>query len=191
MIRIHDPAQRGAQTQSETLKIGAAVGHWQAMRAPCTCSFAKSQGAKEDCMTVKHRGETSGTTRRAARQVSGQGVVFQLTDEVRSLRTDLHQTSGGRAAKTLAKTDGLRVTLVLLKSGATLNPESAAGGASLQVVEGRMRVQTKGDHRELGPGDLIALGENLHEPVTALEETAFLVTVSWPAGAGAWEQEGR
>jgi len=106
---------------------------------------------------------------------------------VRTLRGELEHTSGGRAAKTLAKTDGLRVTLVLLRSGATLNPESTAGGASLHVTEGRLRVQAEGDQWDLGPHDLIVLEENLREPVTAIDEVAFLVTVAWPAGAGASE----
>jgi quercetin dioxygenase-like cupin family protein len=141
--------------------------------------------------TSKQRGETTGTTRRAARQMSGHRHVFHVTDEVRSLQTDLHHTSGGRAAKTLAKTDGLRVTLVFLEMGATLNPESTAGGASLQVVAGRMRVRGGSDDSDLGPGDLIVVGENLREPITALEDTAFLVTVAWPVGAGAWDQEAR
>jgi quercetin dioxygenase-like cupin family protein len=134
--------------------------------------------------------QTSGTTHRAARQMSGRGHVFELTGEVRSLRGELDHTSGGRAAKTLAKTDGLRVTVVLLTSGATLNPESTAGGASMHVLEGRVRVQAEGEQSELGPRDLIVLGENLREPVTAMEEAAFLVTVAWPAGAGASEHEG-
>jgi quercetin dioxygenase-like cupin family protein len=141
-------------------------------------------------MTTIHSRQTSGTTHRAARQMSGRGHVFELADEVRSLRGELEHTSGGRTAKTLAKTDGIRVTLVLLTIGATLNPESTAGGASLHVLEGRVRVQAAGQHRDLGPGDLIVLGENLREPVTAIEEAAFIVTVAWPAGAGASEHEG-
>jgi quercetin dioxygenase-like cupin family protein len=141
--------------------------------------MAKSQG--------RH---TSGTARRAARQMSGRGHVFQSTNEVQSLRGDLHYTTGGRAAKTLAKTDGLRVTLVLLKSGATLNPESTAGGATLHVLKGRVRVHAEGEQWELRPGDLIVLEENLREPVTAVEEAAFLVTIAGPAGAGASEHEG-
>jgi hypothetical protein len=36
---------------------------------------------------------------------------------------------------------------------------------------------------------LTVLADNLLEPVTALEETAFLLTVARRAGAGAWEQE--
>jgi quercetin dioxygenase-like cupin family protein len=141
-------------------------------------------------MATSHSRQTSGTTHRAARQMSGRGHVFKLSDEVRTLRGELDHTSGGRAAKTLAKTDGLRVTLVLLTSGATLNPESTAGGARLHVLEGRVRVQAEGEQWDLGPRDVIVFGENLREPVTALEEAAFLVTVAWPAGAGAAEHEG-
>jgi quercetin dioxygenase-like cupin family protein len=141
-------------------------------------------------MTASHSRQTSGTARRAGRQMSGRDQVFALDDEVRTLRGELEHTSGGRAAKTLAKTDGLRATLVLLRSGATVNPESTAGGASLHVLEGRVRVQADGKQWNLGPHDLIVLGENLREPVTAVEDAAFLVTVAWPAGAGALEHEG-
>jgi quercetin dioxygenase-like cupin family protein len=141
-------------------------------------------------MTTSHNRQTSGTVHRPARMMSGRGNVFALSDEVRSLRGELHRTSGGRAAKTLAKTDGIRVTLVLLKQEATLNPESTAGGASIEVLEGRLRVQSNGERWDLGPHELIVLEDNLREPVTASEESAFLVTVAWPAGAGASEREG-
>jgi quercetin dioxygenase-like cupin family protein len=92
-------------------------------------------------------------------------------------------------AKTLAKTDGVRVTLVLLSQAATLNPESTAGGATIQVLDGRLRVQSEGQHWDLGPQELIVLDDNLREPLTAIEESAFLVTVAWPAGAGASERD--
>jgi hypothetical protein len=51
-------------------------------------------------------------------------------------------------------------------------------------------VQAEAEQWDLGPHDLIVLGENLCEPVTAMEESAFLVTVAWPAGVGALEHEG-
>ena len=37
-------------------------------------------------MLTSHSRQTSGTTRRAARQMSGRGHVFELTDEVRRPR---------------------------------------------------------------------------------------------------------
>lgn len=141
-------------------------------------------------MTTTHNRQTSGTLHRPARMMSGRGQVFALGDEIRSLRGELHRTSGHRAAKTLAKTDGVRVTLVLLSQDATLNPESTAGGATIQVLEGRLRVQAGDQQWDLGPQALIVLEDNLREPLTATEESAFLVTVAWPAGAGASEREG-
>ena len=132
---------------------------------------------------------TGGTAQRAAHPLSGQGLLFHLEDEVRDLRSELGRTSGGRAAKTLAKADGLRVTLILLRGGVTVDPQAAAGGASLQVLEGRLRMQADTRVLEATSGDLVVLGENLREPIRAEEDSLFLVTVAWPEGAGAWEQE--
>ena len=62
-------------------------------------------------MITKHEHETSGTALREAHQMTGRGQVFHVAEELRGLQRDLEHTSGGRAAKTLAKTEGLRVTL--------------------------------------------------------------------------------
>ena len=132
---------------------------------------------------------TSGTPQRAAHPLSGQGLLFNLGDEVQSLRGDLSRATGGRTAKTLAKSDRLRVTLVLLQGGVTLDPQTSAGGSSLHVLEGRLRVQADTRVLEARPGDLVVLSENLRQPIKAEEDAAFLVTVAWPEGAGAWEQE--
>src|SRR5207248_2851962 len=67
--------------------------------------------------------------------------------------------------------------------------EATAGGASIEVLAGRLRVQAGGEPWDVPVGELIVLADNLRERITALEETAFLLTVAWPPGAGAWEQE--
>jgi quercetin dioxygenase-like cupin family protein len=138
-------------------------------------------------MTRAHA--TSGTIRRPPHWLSGDGLVFHLADEIAELRQDLTRSSGHRSAKTLAKAGGLRLTLVVLEPGAMLTPEARAGGASLQVLEGRLRVQTDGEVHELGPGKIVALTQNLHEPIQAIDAAAFLITVAWPEGAGAWPEE--
>jgi quercetin dioxygenase-like cupin family protein len=137
--------------------------------------------------TTSH--STSGTDRRAARPLSGDGLAFRFSDEIQGLRQDLTRSSGQRSAKTLAKAGGLRVTLVYLEANATISPESSAGGATVQVLEGRLRMHVGGSIHEVGPGELIVLDQNLHEPIQAAERSAFLVTVNWPEGAGAWTQE--
>jgi hypothetical protein len=138
---------------------------------------------------LKASRQTTGTTRRAARDMSGRGIVFDLSDELRALREDLEFTSGDRAAKTLAKTDGLRVTLVLLKRGAALNPEAVAGGATLHVLDGQLLVEMHDDNLTVKRSGVLVLDENMRDRVTAVEEAAFLVTVAWPAGAGASAEE--
>jgi quercetin dioxygenase-like cupin family protein len=132
---------------------------------------------------------TSGTDRRPARSLSGEGLIFRLGDEIDALRRDLGRASGQRTAKTLTKTGSLRVTLVVLQANATLEPDATAGHATIQVLDGRLRVQTDGQVHDLGAGELIVLDRNLREPIQAAEASAFLVTVDWPEGAGAWPQE--
>ena len=83
---------------------------------------------------------TNGSSRRAARSVSAQGLIYRLGVEIQSLKGDLRHTSGGRAAKTLAKANNLRVALITLRSGFTIDPHAIAGGATLQVLEGRLRI---------------------------------------------------
>src|SRR5213076_2715041 len=89
------------------------------------CNTAPAASPTEDFMiSNKQEHETSGTARRGAHQMSGRGLVFRVADEVDKLRDDLQYTSGGRAAKTLAKSEGLRITLVLIKKDFELNPEA-------------------------------------------------------------------
>jgi hypothetical protein len=132
--------------------------------------------------------ETTGTRLRESHQLSGQGLHYVLDQEQRELDADIGRTSGGRTAKTLAKSDTLRVTLVHLRAGTTVHPSATAGAASLQVLRGRLAVEG-GDALALGPGELAIFADNLRQPLRATEDCTFLVTVAWDEGAGAWDQE--
>lgn len=81
------------------------------------------------------------------------------------------------------------MTLVLIKKDVEVNPEATAGGASIEVLAGRLRVQAGGEPWNVGLGELIVLADNLRERITALEETAFpadrrLARRCWRVGAG-------
>jgi quercetin dioxygenase-like cupin family protein len=132
---------------------------------------------------------TTGTERRPAHQLSGEGLRFRLRDEIDQLRQDLRSSSGQRSAKTLTKAGRLRVTLVVMDANISMNPEASDGGATLQVLEGRLQVHTQGQGQDVGSGELMVLDDNLREPIRAVEQSAFLITVAWPEGAGAWSQE--
>lgn len=132
---------------------------------------------------------TSGSDDRSARQLSGQGLRFNLQEELRQLQQEQGDLTGGRATKTLAKAGTLRVTLVRAKAGTTIEPSANAGEASLHVLEGRLRVPGDGQSQEVGPGELVVYDQNLRDRIEALQDSAFLVTVAWEEGAGAWDME--
>ncbi len=140
---------------------------------------------------MAHAHATSGSPLRDARPLSGQGLRYVLDDERRELADQLGRTTAGRTAKTLAKAGTLRVTLVRLRGGTTVDAESVAGEASVHVLDGRLALHAEGHVLELGPGEIAILSQNLREPVRALEDSTFLVTVAWQEGAGAWDQEER
>jgi len=135
--------------------------------------------------------KTTGTRLRDSHALTGQGLKFVLGEEQKELANDVADTSAGRTAKTLAKSDTLRVTLVYLRAGNTVNPGASAGAASLQVLSGRLAIE--GDATpaaaQVGVGELVIFSENLREPIRALDDSAFLVTIAWQEGAGAWDQE--
>lgn len=94
----------------------------------------------------------------------------------------------GRAAKDTGQDRWLTRHTGTPHHGRNAESRVDRGRRRLHVLDGRVRVQAEGQWWDLGPGDLIVLGENLHEPV--IDEAAFIVTVAWPAGAGASEHRG-
>jgi len=138
---------------------------------------------------MTHTQATSGTKRRPSHQVSGGHLRFNLSEEIAELRADLRQSSGGRSAKTLVKNATLRVTLILAAAKVTIEPAAVAGAATLQMLQGRLRLPDSGEAQEVGAGELVLLESNLEGPLNIIEESAFLLTVDWPADAGAVDEE--
>jgi quercetin dioxygenase-like cupin family protein len=56
------------------------------------------------------------------------------------------------------------------------------GRMSIHAVEGRLRVAMPAEVVEVSAGKLIVLDYAIPHQVEALEESAFLLTISWPGG---------
>ena len=109
---------------------------------------------------------------------------FNLTDELRRLREEDSWTRGsGRSSKTLAKYPDFRIVLVLMKPGSEMKEHHADARISIQTIQGRVRLQLPDRAVELGGGELMCLESGIAHDVKALEESAFLITVSWPGGS--------
>jgi quercetin dioxygenase-like cupin family protein len=109
---------------------------------------------------------------------------FSLSDELRQLREEDSWTRGsGRSSRTLAKYPDFRIVLVLMKPGSEMKEHHADARISIQTLQGRVRLQLSAKAVELGSGELMCLESGIHHDVKALEESAFLITVSWPGGS--------
>ena len=116
--------------------------------------------------------------------LAGRLLHFNLAQELRELREqDAWQRGTGRSSKTLAKYPDFRVVLVVMKAGSEMKEHHADARISIQSLQGKLRVHLPDQPVELGAGELICLEAGIHHDVEALEESAFLITVSWPGGS--------
>lgn len=118
---------------------------------------------------------------------------FNLLDELRRLRSqDSWQRGSGRSSKTLAKYPDFHVVLVLMKASTQMNKHHVDGRISVHALEGKIRLRLPDQTVEVSAGELIALDYAIPHEVEALEESAFLITISWPGGTKeerhAWNQ---
>lgn len=114
--------------------------------------------------------------------------MANLTDMVASCLQEARESEHGRGAKIVAHDGVLRQTVIALREGARLAEHNSPPAASLQVFEGRIRIETgEQTQRELGPGELWVLTHERHG-VLALEDTAFLLTTVTSVGDGSHGQ---
>jgi quercetin dioxygenase-like cupin family protein len=114
-------------------------------------------------------------------------LQFDLDGEVRRLWRE-NASRLGRNAKTLAKQDDFRVVLTVLKAGRRIQEHKAAGRISIQAIQGHIRVrvgrESASEAIDLPAGRLLVLDRGVRHDLEALTDSAFLLTVAWPAGEG-------
>lgn len=86
----------------------------------------------------------------------------------------------GHYAKTLFKKSDFRTVLITMEPASKMKEHHADGTISVQVLKGHIRFTTQGKTHELPIGSLITLGASIKHEVEAVEDSAFLLTISWP-----------
>ena len=114
---------------------------------------------------------------RVDRPAVGPVGQFRIDEEVARLKQEPAWQSGTRNAITLVKHGPLRVVLIVLRSGTTLEEHHAVGPLTLQVLSGVLRVRTLGRGVDMGRGTLLVLEAGLKHEVEALEESALLLSL--------------
>jgi len=109
-------------------------------------------------------------------------LQFDLAAETRQLRREAPWKNTSRNAKTLVKYPDLRIVLIAMKAGARLEGHKTDESISIQALTGKLRLHLPEQAVELPAGKLLTLGRSLPHDVEALEDSSFLLTISWPRG---------
>lgn len=111
-------------------------------------------------------------------------LTFNLTAETERLRGEDHWLKDGRISETLVKYSDFRIVLILMRAGMLMQEHKADARISIQGLSGRLMVQLPEKTVELSSGDLLVLEKCLPHDVRAVEDSAFLLSISWPNANG-------
>lgn len=120
-------------------------------------------------------------------QLANEVIRQNIGSELAKLKTaPSWQRESGRSSETLVKYEEFRIVLVRMKAGSYMSHHRAEGPISIQAIQGKIRVHLPESRRhDLEVGDLLTLERGLEHDVEALEESAFLLTISWPEAPAA------
>lgn len=107
------------------------------------------------------------------------GAVFGLATIAAELRCDPVYERTGHVARTLVRVADLRVVLIVLAAGGHVAEHTAGETASVHLLAGKVRLKLPDREVELGPGELLVLDRGLPHDVTAVADSAFLLTLAW------------
>lgn len=107
-------------------------------------------------------------------------MTFSVPDELWEMKAGEQWKASRRGAKTLVKSDALRIVLVALSKGMRVEEHKAEGALTVLVAEGSVRFTANGEDSVLTTGGLLTLGGGIPHAIEALEESAFVVTVAQP-----------
>ena len=89
----------------------------------------------------------------------------------------------GRSSKTLVKYPDLRIVLIAMKANTRMHEHTAAGRISVHTLRGHIRLHLPERVVDLPAGNLLAMEQCVSHDVEASEDSAFLLTLSWPPEA--------
>ncbi len=120
--------------------------------------------------------QTNSTDHAIASNDTSQFKIFEELSKFEERRP----WSQGHFARTLFKQPDFRLVLVAMDRGSRLHEHHADGTVSVHVLKGVLRVRMSGQARDIDAGTILAIESSIAHDVEALEDSAFLLTMSWP-----------
>jgi quercetin dioxygenase-like cupin family protein len=87
----------------------------------------------------------------------------------------------GHNARTLFKKHDFRIVLITMEAAARMKEHHADGTISIQGLKGHIRVTVHGKSHDVHVGNLFTLAASIRHDVEAIDDAAFLLTISWPS----------
>jgi quercetin dioxygenase-like cupin family protein len=106
-------------------------------------------------------------------------ATFDLTQEMADLEKKKPWQSG-LYAKTLYKSDDFRTVLISMEPAAHMKEHHTDGTISIHVLKGSVRINAQQQTHNLSTASLFTLAPSIKHDVEAVEDSAFLLTISWP-----------
>ena len=108
-------------------------------------------------------------------------LQFNLASELAQLQRDESWLSpAGRSSKTLVKYLDLRIVLIAMKANTRMHEHTAVARISVHSINGHIRLHLPERVVDLPAGQLLVLDQCVPHDVEAAEDSAFLLTLSWP-----------
>jgi quercetin dioxygenase-like cupin family protein len=107
------------------------------------------------------------------------GAFVDLNQEIVHLREDTsRKEEAGRKTRMVVKYPEFRIALITMNAGSKWDDHRTSSRILVQVLRGQIRFCTPNNTFELCAGQLLALDPGVIHRVDALQESAFLLTLS-------------
>ncbi|MBA3916196.1 MAG: AraC family ligand binding domain-containing protein [Acidobacteriales bacterium] len=107
------------------------------------------------------------------------GVTHDLAEELFHF-ANRRPWQSGLYSKLLVKADDLRVLLVAMDAGAVMKEHHTDGTTTIHVLQGVLCIRIQEKPQALQVGQVLTLAPRTKHDIEARDDSAFLVTISWP-----------
>ena len=112
------------------------------------------------------------------RKIDSPVLLIDLPFYIDQIKNEKAWEDNDRNAITIYKTNKLRILLVALHKGASMQTERPENIFSLQVLKGKLNVATSYAATEVDKDMMVAIHDNIPYTISALKKSLFLLTLA-------------
>lgn len=105
-------------------------------------------------------------------------VLMNFSERISQIKSESAWQHGDRNALTLLHSDPLRIVLIALKQGAEMTPHDIEGASFIQILQGRLWIETLEQSLSIDAGEALALAPGMPRSIFAEEESVLILTLT-------------